>query len=476
MARSRMTFLDEKEMDLIHTQSITLLNEMGVLVHSKSVLQLLEEKGAHVDYEKMTATFSEKMINSALGTAPKEITLFGRDPKHDLHLPAKDVPYSVTNGLAVFVMDKDTGQYRDCDSKDLADFMKLADALNGIDYVWPSLAAKDKPPQTQTLYELWITMQNTSKHIQGDAIHGAHNAKAQIEMASLVVGGKEKLKERPIFSVISCPIAPLSFEKGSIEAQVELARAGIPIASMSMSLGGLSAPITVAGMITNANAENLAGLVITQAASPGAPHIYTSDSTPMDMATGNINYGAPELSLVSFGTAQMAERYNLPAFVSGFGLYNLDYEENEAFCKTVNTMLTAAAKTDIVGGLGGIDSANGVCFKQLLLDAYTWECCRDYLKPVEISERTIAIDAIRDVGHGGNFLIHKHTMENLRKSMILWNKERLSMISLGKNDFRVEAGKIVNRLLNEYQPLPIDENIIRQGYDIIKTYEKKYAE
>ncbi len=84
-------------------------------------------------------------------------------------------------------------------------------------------------------------MQNTSKHVQGDAIHGAHNARAQIEMAALVVGGEDELRERPILSVISCPLAPLSFEGGSVEAQVELARAGIPIASLSMSLSGLSA-------------------------------------------------------------------------------------------------------------------------------------------------------------------------------------------------------------------------------------------
>ncbi|MCP4020985.1 MAG: hypothetical protein GY729_04010, partial [Desulfobacteraceae bacterium] len=283
MAYLRTILLSKSEEDLIHEQSIKCLREAGVKVGSKSVLEVLAEKGASIDFENNIAKIPEKMVFEALETAPKKIMLCGRDPKHDLQLPASNYPYSVNNGLSVFVMDKETGDYRDCTSKDLAEFTKVADALDSIDFIWPALAAKDMPPHAQTLYELWITMQNTSKHIQGDAIHGAHNAKAQIEMASLIVGGKDNLKKRPVFSVVSCPIAPLAFEKGSIEAQVELARAGIPIVSLSMSLGGLSAPLTIAGMMANANTENLASLVITQAAEAGAPHIYGSDSTPMDL-------------------------------------------------------------------------------------------------------------------------------------------------------------------------------------------------
>ena len=204
MANTRLLFLSEQEEDLIHSQSLRLLDEMGVLVRSKSVLQLLEGKGAIVDYDAMTARMPAEMIDSALDTAPREMTLCGRDPRNDVRLPATDYPYTVNNGLAIFVVDKDTGEYRDCNSDDLAEFMKFSDALDGLDFVWPALSAKDKPAHAQTLYELWITMQNTSKHVQGDVVDGAHNARAQIELAALVVGGEDKLRERPIFSMTCC--------------------------------------------------------------------------------------------------------------------------------------------------------------------------------------------------------------------------------------------------------------------------------
>ena len=475
MANARLLFLSEQEEDLIHSQSLQLLDEMGVLVRSKSVLQLLEGKGAIVDYGAMTAKIPAEMIDSALDTAPKEITLCGRDPRNDLHLPATDYPYSVNNGLSIFVVDKDTGEYRDCNCDDLADFMKLTDALDGVDFVWPALAAKDKPAQAQTLYELWVTMQNTSKHVQGDAIHGAHNARAQIELASLVVGGEDELKERPIFSVTCCPLAPLSFETGSIEAQVELARAGIPISSMSMSLSGLSAPVTVAGTLTNANAENLASLVITQAASPGAPHIYASDSTPMDMATGNIDYGAPEYTLISSGLGQMARRYQLPSLVSGFTAMNTASKDGDAYCRLIQGMLSSASETDITGGMGSIDDAKGVCFKQLLLDAYAWELSRELLKPVDITEDTIGLGVMKEVGHTGSYLTHRHTAKNMRKALIMWDKERLALLSMEKNALMREAGNIVRRILAEHHVMPMDENVVRKGYEIISAYEERYA-
>ena len=475
MANARLLFLDEKEEDLIHSQSLRLLEELGVLVRSRSVLQLLEGKGAMVDYDAMIARITPNLVDSALDAAPKEMTLCGRDPGNDLHLPATDYPYSVNNGLSVFVVDKDTGEYRDCNSDDLADFMKLSDALDGVDFVWPALAAKDKPAHAQTLYELWITMQNTSKHVQGDAIHGAHNARAQIEMAAHVVGGEDELRQRPILSVISCPLAPLSFEGGSVEAQVELARAGIPVASLSMSLSGLSAPVTLAGTLTNANAENLASLVITQSASPGAPHIYGSDSTPMDVATGNINYAAPEYALISSGLAQMARRYRLPSLVSGFTAFNTESNEGEAYCRLILGMLGSAAETDITGGLGGIDSAKGVCFKQLLIDAYAWELSREYLRTVDISEPAIGMDVMKEVGHGGTFLTHRHTARNLRKALIIWDKEKLALLSMEKSALMQEAGSTVRRILAEHRVLPMDEDVVRKGYEIISAYEERYA-
>jgi trimethylamine--corrinoid protein Co-methyltransferase len=476
MARLKTVLLSQSEEDLIHDQSIECLREVGVRIDSESVLELLEKNGAVVDYENYRARISEEMIDKALETAPEKITLHGRDPKKDLDLPVSSYPYSVTNGTAVFVLDNNTGEYRSSTAQDVADIQKLADGLDGIDYLWPTLSATDKPAQSQTLYEIWISLENSSKHYQGDALHGAHNAQAQIELAALIVGGREELKKRPIISMIVCPLAPLSFERGAIESQVEFARAGVPIVCLSMSIGGLSTPITVSGMMLSANAENLASLVITQAAEAGAPHIYGSDSSPMDLRTGGINYGAPEFGILSCGMAQMARRYKLPSMTGGFSGMSIAGDGRERMSDYLSTCFSSACHTDITGGLGSIDDAKGICFKQLLIDAHTWECCREYMKPIEITKERLGLDAIKEVGPRGNFLTHAHTLKYLRNELIFWDEKKYALLGMEKKAQMEKAGELVNEILAEHQVTPLDESIVKQAHEIIETYERRYAE
>jgi len=319
-------------------------------------------------------------------------------------------------------------------------------------------------------------MQNTSKHVQIVTLQDAEAARIQIELAALIAGGKEELKKRPIISMIVCPIAPLSFEKQAIESLVEFARAGVPTVGLAMPSGGLSAPVTVAGMMLTANAENLAGLVITQVAAPGAPHIFRAEASPMNMVDGSFDYGAPEFGLISCGMAQMARRYCVPSFDGDFSGFEVAGDQRETMFASFSSYCACSGDTDIVAGLGAIDNANGVCFKQLLIDSYTWECCREYLKPVDITEEKLGLDALRDIGPRGNFLTHRHTRKYLRNELIRLDEDKRELLAMGKEKQMQKAGELVNKILEEHKVTPIDESIARRGYEIIEAYEQKYAE
>ena len=474
MANAKMTFLSQSEIELVHAQSIRALEEIGIKVHSAPVLELLKAKGAEVDFDAFVARLSEEVVMEALNSAPKTFALCARDSQHDLVMPSRSIPYATTSGLAVFVTDYETGQYRPSNRKDIADFARLGDALSP-DFLWTAITANDVPEMAHGPHELWETMKNTRKHVQGVTVQSARDAQVQIELAALVAGGRESLRERPLMSVVSCPLAPLSFETGAIEAQVEFAKAGIPICSMSMSLGGLSAPVTVAGMLLNANAENLASLVITQAAAPGAPHIYTSESAPMDMLTGNINYGAPEKALISYGLGQMARHYDLPCLVAdtGFGDdINGGFEDIQFIA---NQFIGLAAYTDIITGMGCVDDAKGISFEQLVIDAYMWDFFREFLKEVEISEELMGLEAIKAAGHGGDFLSSDHTLTYLRSDLTQWDATKLELLALDHDDMAREANRIVKKTLNEHQVPALDEDLIQAGDEIIKAYEKEVS-
>jgi trimethylamine--corrinoid protein Co-methyltransferase len=476
MANLKTVLLSKEEEDLIHDKSIECLRDVGVRVDSESVLEILEKAGASVDYENYLAKIPKKMVDQALESAPKEITLCGRDPKHDLEFPAKIYPYTTTNGLAPFVNDYETGEYRLSTRDDLANFTKLGDAIDSIDFLWTSLSPTDVPPLSEGPHALWATMQNTSKHVQCVTVQSAEAAKIQIELAALVAGGKEELKKRPIFSMIVCPIAPLSFEERAIESQVEFARAGVPVVGLAMPSGGMSAPVTVAGMILTANAENLASLVITQTAAPGAPHIFRTESSPMNMVDGSFDYDAAEFALNFCGAAQMTKRYGLPSFNGDFSGFQLAGDQRETMFARFITYCACSSQVDIVAGLGGIDDAKGVCYKQLLVDAYTWECCRNFLKPVDFSEEKLGLDALRDIGPRGNFLTHKHTRKYLRKELIRLDEDKRKFLEMEKEKQDEKAAELVAKIMKEHKVTPLGESIVRSGDEIIEAYEQKYAE
>jgi len=125
--------------------------------------------------------------------------------------------------------------------------------------------------------------------------------------------------------------------------------------------------------------------------------------------------------------------------------------------------------------MGSVDDAKGVCFAQLLLDAYAWELSREVLKPVEITEDTIGLDVMKEVGHTGSYLTHRHTAKNMRRALIMWERGKLALLSMERGALIREAGKVVRRLLTEHQVLPMDEKIVRKGYEIIRAYEERYA-
>ncbi|HDP96171.1 MAG TPA: hypothetical protein ENN25_00545, partial [Euryarchaeota archaeon] len=253
MAYARVDFFDKDEEEMIHEYSIKSLKEIGVLIRSKSVLKMLDESGADVDHNKSIVKIPEEMVDEALKKVPNEITLCGRDPKNDMTIPVAGPPFVATTGLGVYIRDMETGKKRNSTTKDIADFIRLADGLDPVDFVWTTLTATEVPQVSHSLYELWTAMQNTTKHVNGVSLQSASDAKMQIELGRIAAGGEKELRKRPLFSVICCSIAPLSYEAGIVEGMVELVKAGVPIMSMSMSLPGGSSPITLAGTITNAN-------------------------------------------------------------------------------------------------------------------------------------------------------------------------------------------------------------------------------
>jgi trimethylamine--corrinoid protein Co-methyltransferase len=474
MAVARLRFLEKEEEELIDQQTMECLETIGVKVKSESVLNMLKEAGAVVDDKTQVAKIPESMVREALAHVPKEIVLYGRESRHDLRMPVSSWPYVGTSGLATYILDIDTGKRRDSTVKDIADCVRLADALTGVDFVQTCTTATEVPHQTHGLHELWTALQNTTKHVHGVEIFNAEDARKQVELGALIAGGKEELDKRPRFTVIHCSIAPLAFEHDAVEAMVEFAKAGVPVTTMTMSLSGGTAPVTLAGTLVNANSENLASFVISQAARKGARTIYCSSSTPVSMSTGMINYQSANQPLIAAGLAQMAKRYGLPCMVGDWGL-NDTTEPGfpHTFSETMGIAISTMTGSDMQGGIGALDNAKGTALEQEVIDSYVWENVRKQMTAFEISKETAALDVIREVGHGNTFLTHIHTARNFRKEIISRDPDKARFEATMSNAMVAEAREIAKRLLKEHQVPKLDESIVQLGNGIIREHEKQ---
>jgi len=471
----RFGFMDRREEDVIHGQSVECLEKLGVLIHSEAVLRMLQGAGAEVDLKKEIAKIPEGMVDGAIRSAPKAITLGARVPKRDLKIPVTHYPFVSTGGVTVFMTDFETGERRKATSEDLAEFARLTDALDPVDAFWPIVTTSDVPAHAQFANELWVSLQNTTKHILGSAGSGTlgiPDAKTQIALGALVAGGPEKLRERPLFSVLSCIVPPLVFEAGAVEAQVEYARAGIPIISMSMCMGGMTAPVTLAGTILTLNVENLASLVITQTAAPGAPHIYCSEATLGNVMTGLIGYRGPEAPMIFAAAAQMARRYGLPKMAGILGIDGdipgvpIPYGEVSAL------MLSTMSGTDLCSGVGGLDLDKGCSLEQVVIDSVMWDEYRAFMRDFPVTEETAALDVIERVGQGNTFLNDLHTTRNFRSQMFMRDK-KMELYGATMSDKMVpDAREVVKKILAEHSAEPLDKGILEEGNGILGAYVK----
>ncbi len=472
MAIARLRFLGKEEEELVHSESLRCLEKIGVMVKSESVLKMLERVGASVDFKRQVARIPEAVVMDAVRKAPKQIKLGARAQAHARQIPVDTFPLLATTGLAVYTVDLETRKERPTTNADLANFSRIADAMDAVNICWTTVTANDVPQEALAVESLWTAIKNNTKHIHVvPATHGAADARAQVSLASLVVGGEDSLRKNPIFSVISCSIAPLMFGKAEIEAQAEFAKWGIPIVSMSMSIGGLSSPVTIAASLENINAENLASNVITQAAGPKAPFIYSSESAPMDMMTGVMDYNSYHLPLLSAGAAQMAQRYGFPALVSSWGMETKDPGWQGTFGETFGTVLNTFTGSDIMSGAGSLDHAKGAALEQVLMDSYLWEDIRNYLTKFTISKEKIALDVIEAVGHGNSFLTHPHTVRNFKTEHPVRPKKHRSWQATLSTAMAEEARKEAKALLRQHDVPALDKDLVKKGDEIVKRYE-----
>lgn len=467
--RISLNVLDDDAVKRIHAATLETLESVGVRFPLPRALDILEAHGARVDRASAVARIPAPVLLKALAEAPPAWTLAALDPGLDLPLDGRH-SYLGTDGCGVEVIDAVTGIRRRSTLQDVADAARVADALDAIAFHWTALSAQDRPVETRSLEELLAIWNVSRKHVQTETIVNGREARAAVAMAAALAGGREALRRRPILSLTQCTVSPLAHEAGSLEAGLVAAEAGLPIGYMTMASCASTGPCTLAGSLVVGNAEVLGVLALMQMAAPGCPVYYAAAQTSMDLRTGAYTGGGPEDHLFAAATCVLADFYRVPLSMGAFATGAKEPDWQCAVDNALSALVASVNGADMLLGAGLLHGSRILAYEMLVMDAEIWSLVRAMCRGIEVSDETLALDAIRDVGPGGNFLAHRHTKAHMRELWLprILDRRPWSAWEEKRDGARQWALDKARAILRDHRPLPLDDRLQAELQRIIQ--------
>jgi trimethylamine--corrinoid protein Co-methyltransferase len=462
------------DVEAVHRHSLEILERAGVTTTNKRLFDVMEAHGQKVDRDSYRIWLDPAFVEEKVAMVPKEYDLCARDPRLDLKLDHKQ-GYLSTDGCPAEYIDLETGKRRYSTKADISDITTLADALPQIGFIWQSASANDVPVPVRPMHEIHAQFPHTTKHLQQMTAIDPFNARGIVEMASAIAGSSEALRERPIISNFQCSISPLHWDDGPIDALQLFAEAGVPVGICSMPLAGASSPLSVAGLVTMANAEILSGWTILQTLVPGAKSMYISYASTNDMSSGMMNPAWGGLEVFScMATTTIARRYGVPFSVWSFAP-GAKYPDWQGGAQSgMSGMAMALNPGNLVNGAGSLLDDSVYSLAELVLDAELFETLVRFAEGYTFTTEDFATDAVIEVGPGGHFLDQDHTLANMRTFIRDTSMDRRNWDdweAQGRPQPPEVATEKAKKILAEHEPEPLPEDVAAELDRIMDAYE-----
>lgn len=411
--------LSVDEIDKIHQASMEILAEVGVRVSYEPVQDIFYQAGAEVDAKKNTVKLSESLILNALRQAPRKFYLYGNDPDFKLEIgDNQKEPVFAGLGTPTKICDRDSGQVRTVNRQDLVDHIILINACNHIHNSQMDLWPDDIPMTTIHTEAIWTWSHHSAKAF-GMGCYGYLPTWDMMRMMAIAVGGKDELQKRPRFLAICSVVSPLQMDQAQVEGLMICAEYGQPLAMSPEAIAGATAPVTLAGLLAQQNANILAHITLAQLFRPGTPVFYGTVSTVSNMRYGTVALGAPETGLITAASAQLARYYQLPIRSVG-GTTESKRADIQAGFERMGTLLPAVlAGVNLITCAGTLDGTMLEDHSLLLLDDELAGACLRIARGIEVNQSTLPLDLIKQVGFEGNYLQEDHTARHFRDELFL---------------------------------------------------------
>jgi trimethylamine--corrinoid protein Co-methyltransferase len=412
----RKDFLDDDSLDRIHAQGLRILEEVGTEVHSSAMLDRLDAAGQRVEGTRVY--WDSDFVMAQLALAPDTARVVGRDTQRVVSIGGGSLVHTPVGG-SPFVSDAERGR-REGTIDDYVELVKLGHAAPEL----PLLQSGTTEAQDLSYLSRHLEMDYAIIRWSGKPfiLYGTSGSKTRdgIALAAIAAGGIDELIRTPRVLGIVNPNSPLVWDELMVDTLAALAEFGQPVAITPFLLAGASAPVSMAAGISLLVAETLSGVAMAQLVRPGAPCILGTFFNGVDMRSGGPSPGLPESVMATLIGGQLARRYGLPLRGGGGLCAGMVLDAQSATESAMSLWATYIAECDLVlHAAGWLEGGLTASYEKLALDLEVIRMFERMREGVVVDDDQLAFDVIADVGPGGLFLAHEHTLERFRSDLFM---------------------------------------------------------
>jgi trimethylamine--corrinoid protein Co-methyltransferase len=448
----RVSFLNEEQKQRIYETALGILADIGMVVLHEEGEAVMVEGGCSKDADGLVHV-PAALVEKARGSVPASFVVYDRAGEPAMDLGGLRSYYG--NGSDVMHLhDLETGERRLAKLEDVGEAARLCDALPDIDFVMSGAYPDGMDAQEAYPRQFRAMIEATTKPLVMTA-GGVETVDPMYRLACEVRGGADALREKPYFVMYNQPVSPLKHPFETVDKLLYCADRGIPSTYCPSPVAGGTAPITTAGQITLGIAEALFGLVMHQLRAPGAPFVIGQGPNTLDMATSQSSYNSPEFVRAYACEVEMAKWLDIPNW--GFsGHTDAQVVDAQAGMEADEiTKLSMQLGANLNHDVGYMDFGLSGSLAEVVLVAEFIARNRRLLAEIEVSDETLAVDVLKAVGPGGDYLGQRHTRRHLRSSQ--WRAQLLNRASY---DRWFEGGG-----------LDVTEKARRKALELLATHE-----
>jgi trimethylamine--corrinoid protein Co-methyltransferase len=467
--------LSDDQIEQIKRSAFDVMAKVGFSVLHDGARKMLKQAGALVNGDNVRVP--EHIVTGCLQTAPKGWTIYDREGNRAMDVEGRKSYYG-TSTASPRTKDALTGEIHPTRVADIAIGAQVADALENIDWVMPMGSSQDVPPTAADVHEFEAVVTHTTKPLVFIG-YTPRGVELVFEMAAEVAGGLDRLQQRPFAILYPEPISPFVWPADVVDRLFVGADLFMPQIQGPTVQFGATGPMTLAGGVVQGTAEALMCLVMAQLRKPGCPFGLGCNFSIFDMANGLLSMASPEMSLALSAQAEVAQSFGLPTWGLAGSTDSKIIDAQAGIESTFSILAQGLAGLNLIHDVGYIDNGMACSTAQLVLGNESIGMAKRFIRGIEVSRETLALEVIEKVGPGGHYLDQDHTYNHFKSES--WMPDLMVRSAYdewhnqGAKDMATRIQEKLEDIVKNHKAPPLPDKTLASLAEIKNKGEKELA-